>query len=42
MTDVYRINARGNVYTSADRVQDFALLKAAETTLAAGAITLSS
>lgn len=37
MTDVYRIIARGNGYTSADRVQDFALLKAAETTLAAGA-----
>jgi hypothetical protein len=36
MTDVYRIIARGNGYTSADRVQDFALLKAAETTLEAG------
>jgi hypothetical protein len=36
MTDVYRIVARGNGYTSADRVQDFVLLKAAETTLAAG------
>jgi len=36
MTDVYRITAQGNGYTSADRVQDFALLKAAETTLAAG------
>ncbi len=36
MTDVYRITARGNGYTSADRVQDFVLLKAAETTLAAG------
>jgi hypothetical protein len=36
MTDVYRIVARGNAYTSADRVQDFVLLKAAETTLAAG------
>jgi hypothetical protein len=36
MTDVYRIVARGNGYTSADRIQDFALFKAAETTLAAG------
>jgi hypothetical protein len=36
MTDVYRIIARGNGYTSADRVQDFVLLKAAETTLSAG------
>jgi hypothetical protein len=36
MTDVFRIVARGNGYTSADRVQDFALMKAAETTLAAG------
>jgi hypothetical protein len=36
MTDVYRIVARGNGYTSPDRVQDFALLKAAETTLAVG------
>jgi hypothetical protein len=36
MTDIYRIVARGNGYTSADRVQDFVLLKAAETTLAAG------
>jgi hypothetical protein len=36
MTDVYRITARGNGYTSVDRVQDFALLKAAETTVSAG------
>jgi hypothetical protein len=36
MTDVYRIVARGNGYTSADKVQDFTLLKAAETTIAAG------
>ena len=36
MTDVYRIIAHGNGYTSPDRVQDFALMKAAETTLAAG------
>lgn len=34
--DVYRISAKGNGYTSAARVQDFVLLKAAETTLAAG------
>jgi hypothetical protein len=36
MTDVYRIVARGNGYTTPDRVQDFALMKAAETTLGAG------
>ena len=36
MTDVYRIVARGNGYTSSDRIQDFVLLKASETTLAAG------
>jgi hypothetical protein len=36
-TDVYRIRAKGNGYTSASRVQDFVLLKAAETTLGAGA-----
>jgi hypothetical protein len=36
MTDVYRIVARGNGYTAAARVQDFVLLKAAETTIAAG------
>ena len=36
MTDVYRIVARGNGYTSPDRVQDFTLMKAAETTIAAG------
>jgi hypothetical protein len=36
MTDVYRIVARGNGYTSQDRIQDFSLMKAAETTLAAG------
>jgi hypothetical protein len=36
MTDVYRIVARGNAYTSFDRIQDYVLLKAAETTLAAG------
>lgn len=36
MTDIYRIAASGNAYTSDDRVQDFALMKPAETTLAAG------
>jgi hypothetical protein len=36
MTDTYRILARGNGYTAAARVEDFVLLKAAETTLAAG------
>jgi hypothetical protein len=36
MTDVFRIIARGNGHTSADRVKDFALVKAADTTLAAG------
>lgn len=36
MTDVYRIQARGNAYTGSAAVQDFVLLKAAETTLAAG------
>src|SRR5688572_19690822 len=34
--DIYRIQARGNAYTDAARVQDFVLLKAAETTLAVG------
>lgn len=36
MTDVFRIVAHGNGYTSPDRVQDFTLMKAAETTLSAG------
>jgi hypothetical protein len=36
MTDVYRIKARGNGYTSNATVQDFVLLKAAETALSAG------
>src|SRR5258708_17430666 len=36
MTDTYRILARGNGYTAAARVEDFVLLKAAETTIAAG------
>jgi hypothetical protein len=36
MADVFRITARGNAYTSSDRIQDYVLLKAAETTLAAG------
>lgn len=34
--DVYRISARGNGYTDATTIQDYALLKAAETTLGAG------
>jgi hypothetical protein len=34
--DTWRIQARGNAYTSAATVQDFVLLKAAETTRAAG------
>jgi hypothetical protein len=34
--DVVRISARGNGFTSRTRVQDFVLLKAAETTLASG------
>ena len=36
MTDVYRIRARGNGYTASATVQDFYLLKAAETTIGAG------
>jgi hypothetical protein len=36
-TDTWRIVARGNAYTSDTRVQDFVLMKAAETTKAAGA-----
>ena len=35
-SDTFRILARGNGYTSASSVQDFMLLKAAETTLGAG------
>ncbi|HWA17724.1 MAG TPA: hypothetical protein VG757_01895 [Devosia sp.] len=35
-SDIYRISARGNGYTDATTIQDYALLKAAETTLAAG------
>lgn len=34
--DVYRISARGNGYTDATTIQDYVLLKAAETTIAAG------
>ena len=34
--DTWRILARGNAYTSGTRVQDFVLMKAAETTKAAG------
>jgi hypothetical protein len=36
MTDVYRVQARGNGFTGSAAVQDFVLLKAAETTLSAG------
>lgn len=36
-TDKYRIIARGNGYTSSTTIQDYVLLKAAETTKAAGA-----
>lgn len=35
--DVWRISARGNALTESTAVQDFVLLKAAETTIAAGA-----
>jgi hypothetical protein len=35
--DTYRIKARGNAYTQSTTVQDYVLLKAAETTKAAGA-----
>ena len=34
--DVYRIEARGNGFTSKGRVQDFVMMKAAEITLANG------
>ena len=34
--DTWRIKARGNAYTGSSTVQDFVLLKAAETTVAAG------
>lgn len=34
--DVYRISARGNGYTDSTTIQDFVLLKAAETALGAG------
>jgi hypothetical protein len=34
--DVWRITARGNLYTDAGTIQDYVLLKAAETTVAAG------
>jgi hypothetical protein len=37
MTDTYRILARDNGYTAAARVEDFVLLKAAETTLSVAA-----
>lgn len=35
-SDTYRIVARGNGYTGNTAIQDYALLKAAETTIAAG------
>lgn len=35
--DTFRILARGNAYTAAETVQDYVLLKAAETTQAQGA-----
>jgi hypothetical protein len=35
--DVFRIKSRGNGYTSASTVQDYVLLKAAETTKSVGA-----
>jgi len=35
-SDTWRIKARGNAYTGASTVQDYVLLKAAETTIAAG------
>lgn len=34
--DVYRISARGNGYTDSTTIQDYVLLKAAETTIGAG------
>lgn len=34
--DLWRITARGNLYTDAGTIQDYVLLKAAETTLDAG------
>jgi hypothetical protein len=34
--DTWRIQSRGNAYTGASTVQDYVLLKAAETTQAAG------
>jgi hypothetical protein len=36
-SDTWRIQARGNAYTESSTVQDYVLLKAAETTRAAGA-----
>jgi hypothetical protein len=35
--DIYRVSFNGNAYTSRERVQDFALLRAAELTLQSGA-----
>lgn len=34
--DLWRISARGNLYTDVTMIQDYVLLKAAETTVAAG------
>lgn len=34
--DIWRIQSRGNAYTASSTVQDYVLLKAAETTQAAG------
>jgi hypothetical protein len=36
MADTWRIRARGNAYTGSSTIQDYVLLKAAETTQAAG------
>ncbi len=36
MADTWRIRARGNAYTGRSTIQDYVLLKAAETTQAAG------
>lgn len=35
-SDTWRISAAGNAYTSSNKIQDFVLLKSAETTKAAG------
>jgi hypothetical protein len=38
--DVYRISFQGNGYTSRDRAQDFAVLRAADLTLSHGSTIL--